>query len=209
VSAASACTHTRHSRSAWRACRVCETADVILEVLDARDPLGCRCPAVERMLQGKLSQVRPARPHAEAHRAAQGKGAPKRVILVLNKIGAQSPPPSRRSRLADATAADLVPADVVSRWIKYFRREFPVIAFKASTQQQKGAGAACGPLSAREVKTALAGQGSATAPSPPLSRPKTTWRAARCRARSPCKLLGAQLTGSDCAAHSASAALRS
>jgi len=46
--------------------KVVEAADVILEVLDARDPLGCRCQRVER-------QVLAA-------------GAGKRLVLVLNKI---------------------------------------------------------------------------------------------------------------------------
>lgn len=44
-----------------------ETADVILEVLDARDPLGTRCVAVEQSI------------------LAAGTG--KKLILVLNKIG--------------------------------------------------------------------------------------------------------------------------
>ncbi len=77
-----------------------ENADVILEVLDARDPIGCRCPNIEKMILGQLSE-----------KAAR----PKRIILVLNKI-------------------DLVPSDVLAGWIKYLRREFPTIAFKASTQ---------------------------------------------------------------------------
>eukprot|EP00123_Amoebidium_parasiticum_P017261 comp23774_c0_seq1/m.41213 comp23774_c0_seq1/g.41213 ORF comp23774_c0_seq1/g.41213 comp23774_c0_seq1/m.41213 type:complete len:598 (-) comp23774_c0_seq1:359-2152(-) len=46
--------------------KVCEQADVILEVLDARDPLGCRCEAVEQMILGL--------------------GSDKRIVLVLNKI---------------------------------------------------------------------------------------------------------------------------
>lgn len=46
--------------------KILDVADVILEVLDARDPLGCRCTAIEeRILQSD--------PH-------------KKVILVLNKI---------------------------------------------------------------------------------------------------------------------------
>jgi len=48
-----------------------QRSDVILEVLDARDPQGCRCPDIEKFI---LSQMTPA-------------GAPsKRLILVINKI---------------------------------------------------------------------------------------------------------------------------
>ena len=50
--------------------RVVEASDVILEVLDARDPLATRCQDVERY-------VRKA-------------GANKRVVLLLNKIGRPS-----------------------------------------------------------------------------------------------------------------------
>jgi nuclear GTP-binding protein len=47
---------------------VVAAADVIIKVLDARDPLGSRCQDVERF-------VRQA-------------GSDKKVILLLNKIGA-------------------------------------------------------------------------------------------------------------------------
>ncbi|CAG8616116.1 9708_t:CDS:2 [Funneliformis caledonium] len=46
--------------------KVLETADVILEILDARDPLGCRTKQVEKMIIES--------------------GSTKRIILVLNKI---------------------------------------------------------------------------------------------------------------------------
>ncbi|XP_061584015.1 guanine nucleotide-binding protein-like 3-like protein isoform X2 [Cololabis saira] len=77
--------------------KVVEASDVILEVLDARDPLGCRCPQVEQ--------------------AVIQSGTNKKIVLVLNKI-------------------DLVSKEIVEKWIKYLRSEFPTVAFKASTQQQ-------------------------------------------------------------------------
>ncbi|XP_053154901.1 guanine nucleotide-binding protein-like 3-like protein isoform X1 [Hemicordylus capensis] len=77
--------------------KVIEAADVILEVLDARDPQGCRCPQVEQ--------------------AVVQAGANKRLVLVLNKI-------------------DLVSKEIIAKWLKYLRNEFPTVAFKASTQQQ-------------------------------------------------------------------------
>ncbi|KAI8325121.1 P-loop containing nucleoside triphosphate hydrolase protein [Martensiomyces pterosporus] len=78
--------------------KVVQHADVILEVLDARDPLGTRAPQIERMIMDA--------------------GANKRIILILNKI-------------------DLVPRDVVEKWLAYLRHEFPTLAFKASTQEQR------------------------------------------------------------------------
>eukprot|EP01105_Mastigella_eilhardi_P024586 TRINITY_DN6451_c0_g1_i1.p1 TRINITY_DN6451_c0_g1~~TRINITY_DN6451_c0_g1_i1.p1 ORF type:complete len:615 (-),score=222.91 TRINITY_DN6451_c0_g1_i1:34-1878(-) len=43
---------------------VVDAADVVLEVLDARDPLGCRCPEAEQLVSG----------------------SGKRLVLVLNKV---------------------------------------------------------------------------------------------------------------------------
>jgi nuclear GTP-binding protein len=45
---------------------VLEASDVILEVLDARDPVGCRCLAIEQFIQGKYPT--------------------KKIIVVLNKV---------------------------------------------------------------------------------------------------------------------------
>ncbi|XP_036695078.1 guanine nucleotide-binding protein-like 3-like protein isoform X2 [Balaenoptera musculus] len=77
--------------------KVVEYSDVILEVLDARDPLGCRCFQME-----------------ETVLQAEGN---KKLVLILNKI-------------------DLVPKEVVEKWLEYLRNELPVVAFKASTQHQ-------------------------------------------------------------------------
>lgn len=49
--------------------KVVDAADVVIEVLDARDPLSCRCLDVERLVRRS--------------------GADKKVILLLNKIGKQ------------------------------------------------------------------------------------------------------------------------
>ncbi|KAF1391437.1 hypothetical protein PFLUV_G00042110 [Perca fluviatilis] len=75
--------------------KVIDASDVVIEVLDARDPLGCRCPQLE-----------------EAVLRREGN---KKLILVLSKI-------------------DLVPKENVERWIQCLQLEFPVVAFKASTQ---------------------------------------------------------------------------
>lgn len=75
---------------------VFETADVLLMVLDARDPQGCRVREVEEQILAT--------------------GGKKRLVMVLNKI-------------------DLVPRDNVQGWIRVIQREFPCVAFKASTQE--------------------------------------------------------------------------
>ncbi len=77
--------------------KVVEYADVLIQVLDARDPAGCRCADVERLL---------AKKHPN-----------KKLVLLLNK-------------------ADLVPREVIQKWLKYLRAEHPTLAFKCSTQKQ-------------------------------------------------------------------------
>ena len=76
--------------------KVVDNADVILEVLDARDPLGCRNREIEDQIV-----------------SCSGK----RLVLILNKI-------------------DLVPSHVLMPWLNELRKDFPTVAFKASTQDQ-------------------------------------------------------------------------
>ncbi|XP_064632401.1 guanine nucleotide-binding protein-like 3 homolog [Lineus longissimus] len=78
--------------------KVVDAADVIVEVLDARDPIGSRCLEVEE--------------------AVVNSGAAKKLVLLLNKI-------------------DLVPREIVEKWLKYLKNEFPTVLFKASTQTQR------------------------------------------------------------------------
>ncbi|XP_014022218.1 guanine nucleotide-binding protein-like 3 [Salmo salar] len=77
--------------------KVIDASDVIVEILDARDPLGCRCPQLE-----------------EAVLKREGN---KKLLFLLNKI-------------------DLVPKENVEKWLQCLQLEFPVVAFKASTQLQ-------------------------------------------------------------------------
>lgn len=99
---------------------------MILEVLDARDPLGCRCPQVEQ--------------------AVIQSGTNKKIVLVLNKIGKKTQhllhyfhelvTAQTLTWVTFNLVIDLVSKDIVEKWIKYLRNEFPTVAFKASTQQQ-------------------------------------------------------------------------
>ena len=93
IELASPSSHSDNSKKAYyrEFKKVIEAADVILEVLDARDPIGCRSKQVEEMILNA--------------------GADKKIILVLNKI-------------------DLVPREVVEKWMKFLRNEFPAVAFK-------------------------------------------------------------------------------
>lgn len=78
-------------------------SDVLVEVLDCRDPNGCRSFAIEKRIITSSSNIL--------------KGN-KKLILLLNKI-------------------DLIPTEILQSWMHILRKEFAVIAFKASTQSQK------------------------------------------------------------------------
>lgn len=76
--------------------RVVDGADVLLEILDARDPLGCRSKKLEDHI---------------THRG-------KKLVLLLNKI-------------------DLIPMELMNKWLVLLRKEFPTYPFKASNQPNK------------------------------------------------------------------------
>ena len=81
--------------------RVVERSDVIIIVLDARDPQGTRCAEVEQFIRRS--------------------GSEKRIILLLNKI-------------------DLVPKQIVTKWLSVLRMELPAVAFKSSSDKSIGNG---------------------------------------------------------------------
>ncbi|KVI12324.1 GTP binding domain-containing protein, partial [Cynara cardunculus var. scolymus] len=102
--------------------KVIEASDVILEVLDARDPLGTRCADMEKMVL----------------RA----GPEKHLVLLLNKIGidiesySDELPPMIITKW-NLDISDLVPREAAEKWLKYLREELPAVAFKCSTQEQR------------------------------------------------------------------------
>ncbi len=105
--------------------KVVEAADVLIEVLDARDPVGSRCPQVEDMIINS--------------------GKNKKLVLLLNKIGKSSfvfsTQPFRVrfqkfKNIIHFCYKDLVPKENLQAWLKYLRGSYPTVAFKASTQNQ-------------------------------------------------------------------------
>ena len=108
-----------YTRRVWREIKqVVEESDIILEVLDARDPLGSRCFEMEQWVHGKLLDK------SEKKVAATGKkgeaATAKPIILVLNKT-------------------DLVPVHVTQAWLEFFSKHdhFPVIAFHSNKELEK------------------------------------------------------------------------
>lgn len=107
--------------------QVIDASDVVLEVLDARDPLGFRCPQLE-----------------EAVLQREGN---KKLLLVLNKIGEQIYTVVQKynlrlglERFFGFRVVDLVPKENVEKWLECLQAEFPVVAFKATIQPNKSVG---------------------------------------------------------------------
>ena len=99
-----------------------QASDILVEVLDARDPLGCRCACTTLLhpLNMRDSLAAPCNRRCKPlEDAVLTKWQSKRVVLLLNKC-------------------DLVPPDVVAKWVTYLRQFFPTLPFKASTQGQRG-----------------------------------------------------------------------
>jgi nuclear GTP-binding protein len=99
--------------------RVVDEADVVLLVLDARDPAGCRSRLVE-----------------EEVRRREGEG--KRLVFVLNKIGKQPYP--RLSQLIHSFigwVVDLVPRENAQAWLKHLRHTTPTLPFRSAGSHQR------------------------------------------------------------------------
>jgi nuclear GTP-binding protein len=104
--------------------KVLEEADIILLVLDARDPDGCRSRLVEE-------EVR--------RREADGK----RLVFVLNKIGMHTSPfsPSLLPVLYllfwSNAPTDLVPKENAQAWLRHLRHSTPTLPFRSASNGQR------------------------------------------------------------------------
>lgn len=80
---------------------VIKNSDIILQVLDARDPLGTRSLEFESLIKEMDGN--------------------KTIILIINKI-------------------DQIPIDNLKKWLAYFRKQLPTIAFQSAVPQNEELG---------------------------------------------------------------------
>ncbi|KAF9232232.1 P-loop containing nucleoside triphosphate hydrolase protein [Melanogaster broomeanus] len=88
--------------------KVVDESDIIILVLDARDPEGCRSRLVEEEVRRRESEG-------------------KKLVLVLNKIG--------MSRLA--LLVHLVPRENAQQWLRYLRHYTPTLPFRSALSNQR------------------------------------------------------------------------
>jgi nuclear GTP-binding protein len=88
-----------------------DEADVIIEVLDCRDPLSFRSSHLEELSRDK---------------------AGRKTVLILNKIGPSLPSPSMEITNIEA-AADSCPRETVELWTKHLRGQYPTFLFRSAS----------------------------------------------------------------------------
>ena len=109
-----------YTKRVWKEIKqVVEESDILLEVLDARDPLGSRCFEIEEWVSGKLLD-KTSKKAAAAGGAANESATAKPIILVLNKV-------------------DLVPLEVTQQWLDFFVKHdhLPALAFYTNKELEK------------------------------------------------------------------------
>lgn len=93
---------------------VLDKADVVIEVLDARDPFLYRSRALEARVASKEGQ---------------------KLLLVLNKIGACAPisPSDLFAFIANKSTVDTCPREPTAAWAAHLRSEHPTLLFRAAS----------------------------------------------------------------------------
>lgn len=98
--------------------KVVDESDIVILVLDARDPEGCRSRLVEE-------EVR--------RREAEGK----KLVFVLNKIGESCVITDLFKCSSLIGCQDLVPRSNAQAWLKYLRHSTPTLPFLSSASRQR------------------------------------------------------------------------
>ena len=84
-------------------------ADVVIQVLDARDPLRCRSASLDAAVKDK------------------------KVLYVLNKIGACALPISTKHLISRRQHSDACPREAVQEWATTLRSQHPAVVFRSSS----------------------------------------------------------------------------
>ena len=132
--------------------KVVDQADVVLQVLDARDPEGCRCKDVSLIHDMSYIILISYLYHTLYPTGYLCLFAVKNCkktylsILCLSRtkyhccsMQAETAVLSDYSKrlILVLNKIDLVPPDVAKSWYKYLSKQFPTVMFKANTQAQK------------------------------------------------------------------------
>jgi nuclear GTP-binding protein len=96
--------------------KVIDQSDIVILVLDARDPEGCRSRLVEE-------EVR--------RRECEGK----KLVFVLNKIG--NIPLLRYFVFSFKFPTDLIPRENALLWLRHLRHSTPTLPFKSTSSNQR------------------------------------------------------------------------
>lgn len=97
--------------------KVIGESDIIVMVLDARDPEGCRSRLVEEEVRRRESEG-------------------KKLVFVLNKIGMLTDMTFLGFRLMLSTI-DLVPRENAQAWLRYLRHNTPTLPFRSASNAQR------------------------------------------------------------------------
>ncbi|KAG1748118.1 P-loop containing nucleoside triphosphate hydrolase protein [Suillus lakei] len=99
--------------------KVIDQSDIIILVLDARDPEGCRSRLVEEEVRRRESEG-------------------KKLVFVLNKIGMKVGSIRYLHHSSPCTVGeDLVSKDNAQQWLRYLRHSTPTLPFRSASSNQR------------------------------------------------------------------------
>ena len=98
--------------------KVIDESDIVILVLDARDPEGCRSRLVEEEVRRRESEG-------------------KKLVFILNKIGARASLLFFSGRDDRLMVPDLVPKENAQEWLRYLRHYTPTLPFRSAAHNQR------------------------------------------------------------------------